>query len=607
VTEQRQEGGSSSTNIQAGGNVTVNQGVSLDDVRAVARDAALETLREQTSSIGVTQAGGFHVRVLVLENLPAWERKAVKRLAESDPAGLEWLRSQVGEPADLDRVVAVIEAWPERLASGSFDLGHVLARQAERGGRWAAASTAWERLARAADDSLRADRLVCAAIDAKTGGDDARQSALLDEAELLDPDLPRLRLTRLVETQHGRPASEQLQSLENLHTDDTTLASMIAVQCGRAALMVTDLDLAETHLAAAAALDPESIAVEILRVNLRVQRARLGLHNDRDFPLSETRDAKESALTLRDEMMGMERWQESAWLLVLAGDVPALMRDFVGAREILARADPREISLAAPMLGEAALRVGAPDLALELTRDAERTDAIRRIRACAAMDVVNRPDSTSLSELRAIALGGGPESEYAAISRLLACVPPIKAPWDDAVAAIPQGDGAERFVPALRIYHLGGTGHVVEAEAIAEQLPATMWGAELRLRASIYRGAKSGMRAAADRFLSFGPDAPGRLLVAATFAQTGDTERAGQMLAVIAHEENAPPLIRSTAFAMLMQTLAERDMWEQAQMEFNAWKQLAPRLPRLDDRISAWEVPIARRASKHQELVTPDQ
>jgi hypothetical protein len=548
----------------------------------------------EASDTGSGRAAAF--RLLVLEDVPAWERKAVARLARSDPSALQWLQSEVGEPADPDMVAALIQRWPKQLAQGSFDLVHAVVRQAERGARWSDAADVWERLAHRAEGALQADHLVCAAVDAKLGGEPERYATLLDEAEATDPTAPRLRLVRLDEIELDRRASEQLQALEELHTEDPALTSLISVQRARAAMLIPDLELAETHLQRASDLDAESIAVTSMRINLHIQRARIALHEDRDFSLAETMKAKEDALALRHDLMSMGRWEESARVLMLAGDVPALLRDFPGAREIIMQATSEELAAGdgATVLGEAALRVAATDLALTLTANAERNDAIRRIRAAATIDLLNAPDPTSLQELRTIALGGGRESENAAIARLVACLPPVVAPWDEDVAQVVKGVGAERFVPSLRIYSLAAAGHPDQAQTLAAELPDTIWAAELQLRVIGPSGAPATLVAAAENFLRFGPDASGRLLAATALDNADQAERAGELLVTIAHETNASPLTRSDAYAALLQSLCKRGLWDHARTEFTAWKRLARDLPRPDQRISEWEVRIAR-------------
>lgn len=540
-----------------------------------------------------SRAGG--VRLLILDDVPAWERKAIRRLASSAPDAWNWLCSKVGDPANPDRIVALAEEWPEQLENGSFDLCHALLRLAESRARWTTAADIWERLADRSKGPLRADHLVCAAVDAKVGGEPERYTKLLNEAEVADRAAPRLRLVRLDEVEMDRSAHQQLQALEDLHTEDPALASVISVQKARAAMLVPDIDLAETYLEGARELDGESIPVRSMRINLCVQRARIALHEDRDFPLAETAKAKYDALGLRDELMSMGRWEESARLLMLAGDVPALLRDFASARKVIEMARPEELAAedGPIVLGEAALRVAAPDLVLKLTTEATPTDAIRRLRAAATIDLLNLPDKESLETLREIALGGSRESENAAIGRLVACLPPIKAPWDEDVAKTVQGVGAQRFVPSLHIYHLAATGRVIEAQELADHLPNTLWAAELRLRVAGERGAFSPIKTAAKKFLALGPDASGRLLAAKAMAKAGDLQGAGELAAVIAHEVNASPLVRSEAFAVLVQTLADRDLWDSVRSEFVAWQKLIHHLPSPDQRLSAWEVRIA--------------
>jgi hypothetical protein len=450
-------------------------------------------------------------------------------------------------------------------------------------------------------DSQRADRLVCAAVDAKVAGEPERYAALLAEAEDVDPTAPRLMLVRGDEKEHHRSPSEQLAYLQDIHSDDPNLASMICVQRARAALLIPDVELADSYLKEANELDPESLAVRTMRVNLRVQRARIALHEDREFPLAETVQAKDEALALRQQLIDMGRFEESARLLMLAGDVPALQRDPDAAKAILAQALPAELDApdGALVLSEAALRVGAAELALTLSHGAGPTDAIRRIRASATIDHLGRADSASLQELTDIALAGGPESEAAAIARLLVCLPPVVAQWDETVAAHISGYAAERFLPLLRITNLAATGEAQQAWELTEALPDASWVAELRLRLALNRDSNDEMCEAAEKLLDFAPDASGRLLAANAFANAGELQRAGQLFRVIAHEANASPVLRSDAFARLMHTLAERDLWQQASDEWEIWRTFAAHhLNQNDQRISEWQVRVAKHAPK---------
>jgi hypothetical protein len=535
-------------------------------------------------------------RMLVLDAIPDWPQKAVRQLASSEPESLEWLAGEIGDLAspDDDRLVDLVARWPHRLGDGSLALLYTVARFAEGAGRWREAADVWERVARRAEGLSAADPLVRAAIDAGVGGDQERREALLVEAEKIDPDSPRLRLERLDEDQ---PATELLEALGGIYSDDPPLAALIAVYRARAAMLLPDIEEAERHLAEARAIEANSVQVRTMSVNLRVQRARIAVRDDTPSSLEDTRAAMREALELRDEMIAMRRWEESGRLLMLAADVPAMMRDPQRARQILEQTRPEELSVptGAEVLGDAALRANADDLALKFTEDADRSDAIRRIRATAEFNYA-RTRSNALEELRRIALGGGPEAASAALARLIACLPPVRAGWDDDVAQVLSQRHA-RSESGLRIMTAVTSEELDQAQVLAAALPNEAWAAELRLEVARAGDDKDEIERAASAFLDFRPDAKGRLMAGTALARADQLARAGEVLAGVAHDLNAPPRIRSDAFAVLIRTLADRDAWPQATREWKAWQALSSsQLERPDDRISAWQVRVLNRA-----------
>jgi len=521
----------------------------------------------------------------------------VRRLAEVEPGALSWLTGQIGDPSapDRDRVAELIERWPRQLLEGTVDLLQTVARLAEGGARWRAAADVWERLA---DREVvrSADYLVRAAVAAAVSGDPKRRERLLADAERADPDSPCLRLERL--DQHASP-EEQLELLGGITADDdASLASLIAAHQARAAMLLPDLDRAESYLATARELDPDALQVRAMSVNLRVQRARIALRDDRTFSLEEARGAMEDALDLRKTMISLGRWEESGRLLMLASDVPSLLRDAAGSERILsdARAEELQTTNGAHVLGDAALRAGADEMALRFVGEASNDDALRRIRATAALGEGGRRLS-ALEDLHVLAVGGGPEAEYAAFARLGACLPPVKAPWDEEAAAVLEKGPFRRAATGLRVLAVAAGGNALRAEALAADLPQEPWAAELRLRAAGARGNHSLLREAAAAFLSFSPDASGRLLAGLAFATAEDLVRAGEVLAGVAHDVNAPPRVRTDAFAVLLRTLADRREWPQATREWSAWQRLSQRdLSAPDERVSAWQVRIAHHA-----------
>ena len=110
------------------------------------------------------------------------------------------------------------------------------------------------------------------------------------------------------------------------------------------------------------------MAVKSTAISVRVQRDRIALTSDQPFSLAEALETQADALALREEMVAMGRWSESGRLLMLAADVSGMLRDLEGAEKVLRRALPEEVAAGyGPLVfGEAALRGGAPRLALEL-------------------------------------------------------------------------------------------------------------------------------------------------------------------------------------------------------------------------------------------------
>lgn len=578
-----------------------NQGFSVEQVVAMKRvhEAEVELrhrmeLPDQPGAVMVPadiRPARPASQLLLLEDVPAWQQKSVAALAQVDPDALAWLRQRVGVPAVEEEIVNLVSQWTEELDRGPDELLILLAREAEAVGLWDAAADVWERLAERAEGAARADRLTRAAIDAGVGADGERRERLLAAAETVDPESPRLKLERLDD--EAEPA-EQLALLADLHTDDPPLAALIACHRARAQLLMSDVDSAAESLTEAESLDPGSVAVRATRVNLEVQKARVALRDDQEFITARALDTRDQALELRETLVAMGRWEESVRLLMLAAEVPALLRDPEGAEGILKQARPEEIGApdGAEVLGDAALRVGAPELALRFTEDAPSGDAVRRIRATAQADLPGPQRVHGLETLEELALGAGPEREHAAVSRLLVCLPPVKALWNEPVAQALEGGEHERTVASLR--PMVAAFHDPEkANQLASQLPDEAWAAEVRLRVAGAGGNKDSMRETANAFLRFAPDASGRLLAARALAQADELELAGQITTDIAYGPNNPPRVRSDAFHTLIKTLADRDEWRDVERTWASWRDFSFReLSGPDGRVSAWQVRV---------------
>jgi tetratricopeptide (TPR) repeat protein len=413
-------------------------------------------------------------RPLLLEDVPQWQRRAVIALANVDDRALGWLRDRLDSPAQAERLLGLVEEWPGELGGGPDELLNLLIREAESLGLWSTAADVWGRLAGRREGPQRADLLVRAAIDARIGGDEIRRDQLLDEAGKIDPDCVGLRLETADE---NMKALDRLALLATLGTDDPPLASMIACQRTLAYLLVADLESAEESLEEAQRLDPDSFAVQISGVNVEVQRARMALRDDKPFVIGRALDARDRALELRERLVTMGRWEESVRLLMMAAEIPGLMRDPESAQKVLELARPEEMRTrqAASVLGDAALRAGAAELALRFIEEAPADDEIARIRATAEVDLPGPQRDGALKALEELALGDSPESEFAAASRLVACMPPIQADWNEAVAEVLEDGPNHKMAASLRALTMASV-DLAQAEELASELPDEAWG-----------------------------------------------------------------------------------------------------------------------------------
>jgi hypothetical protein len=538
-------------------------------------------------------AAGTVVRApLLAEDVGHWQRKAWRALEEADPAALDWLIECLGSPAEGAKIEAVIAEWPRRLREGPRELPVLLVREAEAAAMWEAAAAGWKRIADAEkENQTRADFLARAAIDASVGGDPEGRERLLGEAEAVDSNCVRAKMARIDD---DLKPSEQLAYLAPLETDDPALAAMLACRRALAHLQDSDLAAAERETKSAEQLDPASLGVQVVRINLDLQEARVALAADRPFLVARVLSIHERALELREQLVAMGRFEESVRLLMMAADARSLLRDREGARSTLEEALPREISTdqGAAVLGDAALRSGDPKLALRFVDGAKPDDGIKRISASARADLGGPGEAKALAELEALALGGGEEAEAAAISRLILTMVPNRAPWSEKVATVAEGGEHDRHVKVLRTLNLAASDPDAGLE-MARSLPSEPWAAEVRLRVAGIAADNQAMSVAAREFLSFSPDGAGRLLAAQGLAQAGDLERAGEVSGSVARDPNTPAHIRSDGFHIFMKTLADRDAWSMAERTWEEWRDFTFReLETLDGRVSAWQVRV---------------
>ena len=373
------------------------------------------------------------------------------------------------------------------------------------------------------------------------------------------------------------------------------LGTIIACQKALVSLRLGDLDSAAKHLARAQQLGPESVATRVTAINLRVQRARVALGLNRKLSLAEALSAQQDAIALRREMIAFGRWSEAGQLLMLAADVSCMLDDPEGGEQLLRLAERKELAApgASHVLADAALRCDAPQLALELTEHAERSDAITRIRAAAGVQLDGELRTEGLHALEQLALSDSSERERAAAARVAACSMPVVAAWNEKVADVLADTADAGTVARLRVMSIACSGDIVEAERRAAKLPNDAASAETRLWVAQLGGRPDAIRKAAKRLLGVAPDASRRLFAATTLAAAGDWQRAGEITKRIAHDPEAPPRVRAHAFVTLLRTLADRELWDDADREWQAFRDLSTQaLAGRDGRVSAWQARI---------------
>ena len=576
----------------------VTVGLHADRTIGAIEHAVTEQLEPVTADLRRLAQKLDRPRLVDLDDHPAWARKTMRALAHEDPGGFEWLIEQLGDPPDRARIQQLIADWPDRLSDASTHVLFALVRQAEAHGLWPAASHAWERLADRYTGQRAADHLARAAVDAGVAGDEERRQLLLGRARAVYPESVRLRLEE--HDQDAEPA-QQLRELAGLSTVDAPLGALLECHRAMAHLLAGDLAAAREHLEAATALEPDAVAVRALAIDIVVQEARLALRSDRSYPLAALQDAQRRALALREELVVYGRVEEAMRLLMLAAEVDGLVFDANAMRIRLREVSDAELRAreAAEVLGDAALRAGDDRHALELLdliQPAE-TEAVRRIRATAVTQTGTSQDRlAAVNELEQLALGDGPERTLAALARLQACWPPIRAAWSEEVAAVLVGESYENVAVGLHVRSLCARGRPTDAERLLAGRPDEPWVAELRLVVAGVRGAHTPLREAAENFLRHAPHAPGRLLAARGLAESRALPEARDVLLALAHDHSAAPRVRADAFDLLMHVCADLDDWQLAERSLIAWQRFVnDDLHAIDPRISQWQPRVAAR------------
>lgn len=517
--------------------------------------------------------------VLVLPWAPDTQRILLDEIGHTQPELVEQLDKEM---ADLDkadaarRSAALILAPEPWLLKAPANAWAVLAGLSQRGGRWSAASLGWEEASRRheAGSSDQLNSLMSAAVAAGIAGQSHREAELLERVRAQCPDFPRLVIE---EVGNLDDPGQRMERLESVAAQDDDERALLHLQTGLAHLMNQDLAGAERELSSAEAYWPERLQTRMLRVNIAVQRARNATIENSPISASELQHAQTEALAAREELLEQARVEEAVRLLMLATDAALIDSGPELAQEILGRVTEQEASWssAPSVLGEVALRAQDPLRALWLTRAAEETADIRRIRAVAMMRMPGVSIDTQLQEcsvLEELLVEEGADGEMAAAARIIACLHESQLPWSSAAEHRLVGTNLETAAAGVHVIFLARSDGLGAADKFIEEIdvsPRVL--AEIRFQAAREAGAAEEAATRAREMLEIGADQIMRVMAAMALKKAGDSGGARSEAQRLADDPGTPIAVRQQAFQVLADVAEGENDWERAHRVVWEW------------------------------------
>ncbi len=535
-----------------------------------------------------------NLRVFIFDWSPEQAREELKALSERDATLFARLQDRIGNPPRAEAVVNLVVELPPWLVAADAKPWRILAGLAERAGEWSTATTAWSEAAARTDAAFdRAGLLVAAAITADVGGDEEGERTLLASARELAPDHPRLALQELDQNANGE---SRLRALSEVSSDDPSVAGLLACHRGVAHLLVGDVVAARERLREAEALLPTSAVTRMLSVNIEVQQGRLNAHDHRPTDLASLTRAHRDALTLLDDLRAQRRHAEAVRVIMLGADALSLLDERKRAVRLIMSVTDDELAVAdaKEVLGDAALRALGWREALTLTENASASVAIDRIRASALAEVGTWPQQLAAAEtLDALVETDSPEAPHAAVHRLgMGFGREPRPPWNERAAEVLVANGFERPAVVARAFDKAQARDTDAAYELLEPYLGQVWGLLAKLQ--VARMAKDRETAArvAEALLTFGAAQDVRLACADALMNGGQTNTGRRVATEVARDQSCPTAIRSDAYSLLMEILADTEDWTAAKPVLAEWIEL-----RSDDsRVNPWMPMVANRS-----------
>lgn len=532
-------------------------------------------------------------RFLKVDWAPQGAQKALTALGEVDADLLARLQDRVGDPADLDLVVALVDEWPGWVSSAPSELARALARLIEQRGEWGRSTVIWERAALTVEGEQRAGLLVRAAIAAELASEPDRHQQLLARAREIAPDHPRLILEEIDEEES---AEVQLAALDRVDTDDPELAALATLQRSLAHLLQPDLKAARDDIAEAERLAPGMIQIKLCQINVVVQEGRVEVSEDRPYAGPDLEAAATEAGELREELLAQRRFEESGRVLMLQADALLLSAQSEAARALFDGVVEEELTVphGAEVLADAAIRVDLPrdarrfiERANPPTQSAERIGLFAVALSGSSDEVIAARDR--LEQLAGEEDGGEDAVHAAACLAILAMAKP-QLGWSEVAEGTLAADGKIRLSVGAQAMRLAQIGDPYGAMELLETEADKRWALEAMVRVAKLWGPAPRRAAAAERLLARGPDQPMQLECGQALAADGKFERAREILVRLAGDRSAPRSVRSLAFHFSMLVVARNlGEWDQAEELLEEWGGALPG----DARVGSWQPAIA--------------
>jgi hypothetical protein len=541
--------------------------------------------------------------IMLLEWAPERRRRELAEIAEGDADGVAQLDSVMD---DLDEEARPREAAklllepPSWLSSASPRLQGVVIRFAEAGGLWDVSTESWEevgdRYRELGETAREMDALLNSSIAAQLSGDRLRRDELISLVRSEEPAHPRLLMEDLAEMESATDRFELIESIEAGTDDDRAL---LACHRGIASLMADDLDGAADALEQATRLGEDRVQTQLLRINVAVERGRFAVRTNQRIPLAEIREAAELGRETRERLLRQARYEESMRTLMMMSDATLLTSGPTDAAQLLAGVSPEELDAAeAPeVMGEAALRIQAPLLALAVTDASSESPDVRRIRAAALTRLEPSSDELVLEAcgtLDELLTEDGTRGELAALMRLVACLHSEAPDWSDPADQRIERELLREAIPGVRTIYEARRNGLAAADAVVER---SVFRSEREKREASFNAAleAEALSDAADRareLLEVGTDQINRHLCAKAIASS-DPDRSRAEAQALLDDPEVPTYIRRAMHKLKVQLAVDAEDWPSAARMVDDWLTEMPR-----DDVANWlRTSIARNIS----------